>query len=146
MLGKRVRRPTSRAWGSYSIHAHNLAGGSPCDLQVNGPGCGLPDCCNRILQQAKTELRELPGIGRGVFVLEDLYDNQWVGEYSGEMIVSRGKKASEAPWGKKKPQFTLSGSGVQLCVRALVLSLREQACGDNNKVQCERFLISQVCA
>jgi len=105
VLGKRARRPSTKAWGPAAIHDHNLLSGVPCCLTVDGPGCGIAECGNRVLRSDQTELRELLGIGCGAFALEDLSDGQWVGEYGGKLTVSRAR-----PSISPLKQYTLSGS------------------------------------
>ena len=105
VLGKRERRPSTKAWGPAAIHDHNLLSGVPCCLTVDGPGCGIAECGNRVLRSDQTELRELLGIGCGAFALEDLSDGQWVGEYGGKLTVSRAR-----PSISPLKQYTLSGS------------------------------------
>ena len=45
-------------------------------MKFQGGGCGVEGCSNRVLRPEQTELRELLGVGLGVFALEDLSDNQ----------------------------------------------------------------------
>ena len=104
MLGKRTRRASWRAWGPEADHSHNLSTDSPCSLSVEGPGCGKADCHNRLMVPSQWELRELPGVGKGAFALEDLSVGQWVGEYTGKMTVSR-QGTPDLP----NRQYTLSG-------------------------------------
>jgi hypothetical protein len=107
LLGKRARRPSSRAWGPRAIHENNMHSNTPCCLSIAGPGCGLPlsECNNRVLRSDQTEVRELLGIGSGVFALEDLIEGQWVGEYNGKLTVSRTR-----PSIRPRKQYTLCGS------------------------------------